>query len=285
MAKFGYLYLNNGTWDGAQILPAEWVTESLDTQVSFNGSGWWGYDGYGYQWWVNDLTCGVHGAMGMYEQKIFVLPKYDMVVVFVASITDGPWSEDALLQNFILPSVNNPPQIRGVGVMGFGRVHGQTAAPMKTVVGQGMTISFSVLVRNFGTVDENLSIAAYANGTAQSTQAGISVSHGADVVVNFTWNTSSFDKGDYLISVQAAPVPDEIEVDDNTLTCSIVLGTIGDINSDGVVNMSDIYSIALTYGATIGQTGYVPNFDINDDGIVNMLDLYAAATHYGQTGT
>jgi hypothetical protein len=103
--------------------------------------------------------------------------------------------------------------------------------------------------------------------------------------VNFTWNTSSFDKGDYLISVQAAPVPDEIEVDDNTLTCSIVLGTIGDINSDGVVNMSDIYSIALTYGATIGQTGYVPNFDINDDGIVNMLDLYAAATHYGQTGT
>ena len=27
MAKFGYLYLNNGTWDGQQIVPSDWVQE------------------------------------------------------------------------------------------------------------------------------------------------------------------------------------------------------------------------------------------------------------------
>ena len=47
-AKFGRLYLNNGNWDGKQIVPAEWVAEStqvdkgrkLDELVSY-GNLWW----------------------------------------------------------------------------------------------------------------------------------------------------------------------------------------------------------------------------------------------------
>jgi hypothetical protein len=169
-----------------------------------------------------------------------------------------------------------------VGVVGFGKVHGQVGAPMKTIVGQGMTISFSALVRNFGTLDENVSIAAYTNGIPLAAQTDFSVPHRGFLIVNFTWNTSSFDMGNYLISVQADAVPDEIEVDDNVLACSVVLGTISDINNDGTVNMSDLYDIALSYGAIIGQTDYVPNCDINDDSIINMLDLYVAAIHYGE---
>ena len=283
MAKFGYLYLNNGTWNGTEILPAEWVAESFDAQVLFNGSGLLGYDGYGYRWWVSDLSFGIHGAIGRYEQKILVLPKYDMVVVFVASITDESWSEDYLLHNYILQAVDDPPQIRDVGVVGFGKVSGQAVAPMKTIAGQGTAVSFGVLVRNFGTVNENLTVTAHVNETLLAEQSDVSVSHGDFLIVNFTWNTSSFDKGNYLISVQAVAVPGEIEVGDNVLVCSVVLGTAGDINNDGAVNMSDIYAIALSYGAKIGQADYVPNLDVNDDNITSMLDLYIAATHYGQT--
>jgi hypothetical protein len=282
MAKFGYLYLNNGTWDGVEILPAEWVAESFDTQVLFGAGGLLGYDGYGYPWWVSDMSYGAHSAIGRYEQKIMVLPKYDMVVAFVASITDESWSEDYMLQHYILQAVENPPQIHDVGVLAFGRVIGQAVAWMRTIAGQGTTVSFSPLVRNFGTLDENLTLTVRINETLLTEQLYSNVPHGSYLIANFTWNTSSFDKGSYLISVQAAAVPGEIDVNDNVLACSIILGTIGDINNDGTVNMSDIYDIALSFGRVIGQEDYTPNLDVNDDGMTNMLDLYMAAVHYGE---
>jgi len=48
MAKFGYLYLRQGEWDGQQLVPAEWVTDSTSTHMK---DAFPGFD-YGYQWWV-----------------------------------------------------------------------------------------------------------------------------------------------------------------------------------------------------------------------------------------
>jgi CubicO group peptidase (beta-lactamase class C family) len=47
MAKIGYLYLNNGTWDGQQIVPSSWIAESTSTHYSFSSTS-----GYGYLWWT-----------------------------------------------------------------------------------------------------------------------------------------------------------------------------------------------------------------------------------------
>ncbi|HEX3046659.1 MAG TPA: serine hydrolase, partial [Bacillota bacterium] len=46
MAKFGYLYLHNGRWNGAQIVPEAWVKESTMNQQQ---SGTY----YGYWWWIS----------------------------------------------------------------------------------------------------------------------------------------------------------------------------------------------------------------------------------------
>ncbi len=105
MAKFGYLYLHNGMWDGQQIVPAEWVAESTRSR-------WWlgGYEGYGYLWWTNNQTYKYdsyhYDACGAEGQRIFVIPEYDMVVVFTANFdTNGFFEEeDTLLHNFILLS-------------------------------------------------------------------------------------------------------------------------------------------------------------------------------------
>ncbi len=83
LAKFGYLYLNRGKWNGRQILPASWVDESLRehwTEPHF---------GYGYQWWVPRFTAKgkpieafqTHGNGG---QCAFVFPKLGLVVVTTA---------------------------------------------------------------------------------------------------------------------------------------------------------------------------------------------------------
>ena len=79
MAKFGYLYLNNGTWDDQQILPATWVTTSTSA-LSAPGTD----TGYGYQWWSTP-SFGSYSARGYLGQFIFVFPEYDLVIVFTSN--------------------------------------------------------------------------------------------------------------------------------------------------------------------------------------------------------
>lgn len=33
MARFGYLYLNNGLWDNEQVIPSEWIEDSLKSHI------------------------------------------------------------------------------------------------------------------------------------------------------------------------------------------------------------------------------------------------------------
>jgi CubicO group peptidase (beta-lactamase class C family) len=98
MARFGYLYLNEGRWEGEQIVPREWVLQSLEVIVDLGG-----YDGYSYQWW-NVPTLGVTHASGLYGQRICVIPAYNMVVVFTAD-TEDQMIEIDILTNYIIPAV------------------------------------------------------------------------------------------------------------------------------------------------------------------------------------
>lgn len=98
MAKFGYLYLNEGLWDGQQIVPAEWVqastTPHADTGQTFD---------YGYQWWIYP-EWGAYAAKGRYGQLIFVIPEHKMVVVFTARMDDDR-PLIALIEDYIVPAV------------------------------------------------------------------------------------------------------------------------------------------------------------------------------------
>ena len=103
MAKFGYLYLNNGTWNDKQIVPTEWVARSTETSYRVPGGA-----GYGYQWWTLP-SSGVYFASGAHGQSIFVLPNLDVVVVFTSTsrsldVKEGPRPEPGLLFRFIMPA-------------------------------------------------------------------------------------------------------------------------------------------------------------------------------------
>ncbi|MFW9884488.1 MAG: serine hydrolase domain-containing protein [Candidatus Thorarchaeota archaeon] len=104
MAKFGYLYLNNGTWDGEQIVSQEWVELSSETQITFND-----FSGYGYQWWTypTDIV-EVYSAEGYQGQYIFVIPSLDMVVVFTSNVAPyQTYPQSAILFDFIIPAAMN----------------------------------------------------------------------------------------------------------------------------------------------------------------------------------
>ena len=88
MAKIGFLYLNNGFWNGQSIVPEHWVKESTRQRMFVNNV--YGPTGYGYQWWVKAVDgCDSYRAWGRRGQFITVVPKLDLVIV-VTSETEQP---------------------------------------------------------------------------------------------------------------------------------------------------------------------------------------------------
>ena len=85
-AKFGLLYLKNGRWGNEQVVPEEWVRESLRMHVDLTVKGQ-PPSGYGYLWWIlapdprGNGHQYVYAARGRYAQFIFIIPEHDMVVV------------------------------------------------------------------------------------------------------------------------------------------------------------------------------------------------------------
>jgi CubicO group peptidase (beta-lactamase class C family) len=90
LAKIGFLYLNNGYWNGQSIVPEYWVKESTDQQMRAFSSPIYGTFGYGYQWWVKKVDgCSSFRAWGRRGQFIVVVPELDLVVA-VTSETAQP---------------------------------------------------------------------------------------------------------------------------------------------------------------------------------------------------
>ena len=113
MARFGFLYLREGTVDGRQILSAEWIRESLQDHT---GSGtvretqtsW----GYGYLWWTTQLGgFSTYSAAGFAGQYILIIPDLDMVIVSTAAFPStfelADIQQDKIIElivDYILPS-------------------------------------------------------------------------------------------------------------------------------------------------------------------------------------
>ena len=107
MAKFGLVYLNEGSWKGEQILSGEWVEASTTPSITVDP-----YSDYGYQWWIHNHEVNTEqipsfSARGWGGQNIIVFPDLDMVVVTTAGYYDEPELESkiTLLTLYILASV------------------------------------------------------------------------------------------------------------------------------------------------------------------------------------
>jgi CubicO group peptidase (beta-lactamase class C family) len=101
MARFGLLALNKGKWNDETIINESFFNESISTSQNINPS-------YGYLWWLNGKTSymvpggqtvyqgtlvpnappDMYAAMGAEDQRIYIIPGKNLVVIRMGDASD-----------------------------------------------------------------------------------------------------------------------------------------------------------------------------------------------------
>jgi CubicO group peptidase (beta-lactamase class C family) len=107
MQKFGILFLNQGCWDGAQLVSKEWVSTSFTPWIKSRPD--LRDANYGWYWWTDKFASGWigHTANGWKGQRITVVPDKGVVVTMTAIVeddTDGKLYGE-LFNRFIIPAL------------------------------------------------------------------------------------------------------------------------------------------------------------------------------------
>ena len=103
MLKIGQLMLNEGKWQGKQIIDEQWVIDSMDPATNpYNNT-------YGYFWWHENYTVGEKTypavlASGWGGQEIVIIKDLNLVVVKTASNYNASSQLPIIMRRFILPA-------------------------------------------------------------------------------------------------------------------------------------------------------------------------------------
>lgn len=91
-ARFGRLYLNGGNYNGEQVVPEQWVKDSLNADADYSRPGADGdlgnAIGYGYQWWIPEGNETEFIAIGVYGQWLYVNPTRNTIIVKTSADPD-----------------------------------------------------------------------------------------------------------------------------------------------------------------------------------------------------
>jgi CubicO group peptidase (beta-lactamase class C family) len=101
MAKLGYLYLRNGTWEGKQLLPLAWIDEIAHARVNMQVALEPELRYSNLFWALPDKH--VYMAVGHNGQRIMVFPDLDVVAVTTGRTS---WSASEL-SNYVFNSVKS----------------------------------------------------------------------------------------------------------------------------------------------------------------------------------
>ena len=88
LLKIGQMMLDQGRWQGRQVVPAEWVAQSIRPHIATGkGAG----SGYGYFWWTGTIDwrgkkLPWSAAVGNGGQRLFLVPALDLAMVITAGV-------------------------------------------------------------------------------------------------------------------------------------------------------------------------------------------------------
>ena len=103
MAKIGQLCLENGVFNGRQIVSARWIEEMTAPRVvesdNFRGME------YGYLWWIIDREKHIYAAIGNSGNVIYVNPEKDIVVAVASYFKPTIFDRVDFIQQYIEPFI------------------------------------------------------------------------------------------------------------------------------------------------------------------------------------
>lgn len=106
IAKFGQFYLQEGMWNGQQLLSPAWIREATSKQIDNDNVAIEWRQGYGYQFWR--CRHNAYRGDGAFGQFCVVVPEKDLVVAITAGTDDMQGVLDGIWE-IILPALSPDP--------------------------------------------------------------------------------------------------------------------------------------------------------------------------------
>ena len=175
MLKFGMLYLDEGRYDGRQVIPREWVHESTRDQVA----GITGRKTYGFGWWPVE-----HGykATGWGGQRIWIVPKRDLVIVATMAAHDG---FETMFDGFDPDRLSDhplPENREAANALAAELAEWRKPAPHGPVAEMAKTVDGKVFIVDFASTTSRLHSLAFAFPAGAEAQLTIRTQNKTDVL-------------------------------------------------------------------------------------------------------
>jgi hypothetical protein len=231
MARFGYLFLRMGEWNGLQILPDHYISElgtavpELDgLPVNLPGNYFSATDHYGYLWWNNadgtmpNVPTDAYWGWGLGDRLIVVIPSLDIVIARAGGAWQpgGGWKSDySYVEPFLEPIVLST----------LGETYNITTGSPTTmldVLANDMSVGFG------GETLTIINVGPTSNGgvvTNLSTSLEYTPEVGFIGIDSFEYTVQSSSGTTFTVTV--------------TVNVHAVIAD-GDVNGDGVVDIRDI---------------------------------------------
>ena len=109
-AKYAQLYKNNGTWNGKQLLPEQWVKKTLTKQIQIQGRD---NEFYGYLFWNKTVTYKgkiyeTYYCSGNGGNKFIIFKTLPLVVIITSKAYNKPYGHaqsDKIVSDYLLPAI------------------------------------------------------------------------------------------------------------------------------------------------------------------------------------
>ena len=247
----------------------------LGQSVAFSSSVSGGYPPYSYQWCLN--SAPVSGATS---------PSWAFTPTAPGNYTVCLNVTDAAQTTFKSTEVSVTVHLHDIAVA--------TVATDQDWIYAGRKAYINATIINLGDYPENANITLYYNISANQLigTSTVSLNAGENKTITFAWNTQGVTVCRYYSVTATAEIQSDANPANNQLTGATLIKVriAFDINNDDKVDMRDIGTAALAFGARVGETRWNPTADVTGpelkpDGIVNMRDIAAIARTFGSNGT
>ena len=101
LTKIGRLILNQGSWEGQQIVPKSWINAMQKKHSHWDQEGL----DYGYLWWIVDPAKPIIAAMGDGGNIIYIDHEQELVVAITALFKENVYDRIDFIQREILPLI------------------------------------------------------------------------------------------------------------------------------------------------------------------------------------